>query len=288
MANIPFVFKELPLSQIQRDPNQPRKDFGTEGDENRLFVSISNLGIHQPLAVSDMGDGKYIILDGHRRYICAQRAKLETVPCRIYPKLNPGDFEHIRFEIQNNRRPWKPLERSDAIERIKEANGFRSNKDVAAFLHLSETLVSNSLILRRQKMEYIGLMEKHDLPENYRVEFVRLKQKIRKIREFEADEIIINLFERYENGVIKNGKDFRELGRIFLRSTANESEIHRYLCDPDMTVSELKQRTVQSGFSLIIEELINKIGLKRQEGVAFSSQEKMSLSHLKQLLAKVL
>lgn len=288
MLQSPFNFKELPLERIQRDPDQPRKDFGTDGDQNRLMLSINELGIQQPLAVSEIEKDRYIILDGHRRYICAQKLKLTAVPCRVYPKLSEGQFERIRFEIQNNRRPWKPLERSEALERIKSSNSFKTNKELAIFLHLSETLVGNSLQIRRQKMEYLSLMEKHDIPESYRVEFVRLKTKIRKIKEFEVDEIIRNLFERVEHGVIKSAKEFRKLGRIFLRATANEAELYRFLSDPDMTVAELDQRTLQSGFSLVIEELIQKIGYKRQEGVAFSSQEKTFLTQLKELLNKVL
>ena len=53
MKNINAVFKEIPLQLIERDPEQPRKDFGTDGDENRLWVSIRDLGIQQPLAVSE-------------------------------------------------------------------------------------------------------------------------------------------------------------------------------------------------------------------------------------------
>ena len=249
MSQSEFVFKELPLDQIQRDPDQPRKDFGTEGDANRLMLSIKELGIQQPLAVSKIDENRYTILDGHRRYICAQKIQLPTVPCRIYPKLSEGEFERIRFEIQNNRRPWKPLERSEALERIKSSNNFKTNKELSAYLHLSETLIGNSLQIRRQKMEYLSLMEKHDIQESYRVEFVRLKPKIRKIKEFEIDEIIRNLFERVEHGVIASAKEFRKLGRIFLRATANEAELYRFLSDSDMTVTELDQRTLQSGFS---------------------------------------
>lgn len=288
MPHSEFVFKELPLDQIQRDPDQPRKDFGTEGDANRLMLSIKELGIQQPLAVSKIDENRYTILDGHRRYICAQKIQLPTVPCRIYPKLNEGEFERIRFEIQNNRRPWKPLERSEALERIKSSNNFKTNKELSAYLHLSESLIGNSLQIRRQKMEYLSLMEKHDIQESYRVEFVRLKPKIRKIKEFEIDEIIRILFERVEHGVIGSAKEFRKLGRIFLRATANEAELYRFLSDSDMTVTELDQRTLQSGFSLVIEELIQKIGLKRQDGAAFSSQEKSFLLQLKELLNKVL
>ena len=283
-----YIFKELPLGQIQRDPDQPRRDFGTEGDENRLLVSLKNYGIEQPITVSIIEDNRYIIIDGHRRYICAQKLGFATVPCRIYPKLTPGELESRRFEMQNNRRQWRPMERSDALERIKTAMGFQTNKELAHYLGMAEVMVANSLQLRKQKLDYMELMEKYDLPESYRIEFIRLKPKIRKIKDTEVDEIIVKLFDKVQHKVIRNSKEFRKLGKIFERATANEEELHHFLSDPDMTVHELDQRTLQSGFSLLIEKLIQAVGSKRREGTAFSSQEKDFLAQLRDLLNKTL
>lgn len=283
-----YTFVQLPVSKIQRDINQPRRDFGTEGDTNRLLVSIKQYGIENPIAVSELEDGRYIIIDGHRRYICAQKLGYAEVPCRVYPRLGNAELETRRYEIQNNRRSWKPMERSEALERIKAENGFNSNRQLAEHLGITEAVVANSLQLRKQKMDYIELMERYELSESYRIEFVRLKPKLRKIRNEEVDEIIINLFERIKHKVIKNSKELRKLGSIFLRATANEEELARYLADPDMTISELEQRTLQSGFSLHIEQLIKGISHKRAEGVAFSSQEKAFLDQLRELLNQAL
>jgi ParB-like chromosome segregation protein Spo0J len=64
MTKTPFIFKEIPLDQIQRDPDQPRKDFGTEGDENRLLISIRDRGIQSPITVNETEPNNYIIADG--------------------------------------------------------------------------------------------------------------------------------------------------------------------------------------------------------------------------------
>lgn len=281
-----FNFKELPVNQIARDPNQPRRDFGTEGDENRLLISIRKYGIQEPIKVSEIEDEKYVIIDGHRRFICAQNLGMTAIPCRIYPTLSSGVLESLRYEIQNNRRPWRPLERSEAMERIKNDMGFDNNKELAAHLHLSETVIANSLQLRKQKLDYLTLMAKYDLSEGYQVEFVRLKPKIRKIKNLEVDDIIKIIFEKVKHRIIKNSKDFRRLGRVFLRATANEQELHHFLSNPDITISELEQRTTQSGFSLLIEQIMQKFVGKRNSGIAFSSQEKDLLDQLSDLLKK--
>lgn len=279
-----YVFAELPVEKIERDSKQPRRDFGTDGDTNRLLSSIKQHGIENVIVVSEYEPGRYKILDGHRRYICAQKLGFEKIPCRVYPKLSEGEFEARRYEIQNNRRPWKPMERSEALERIKDKSGFTSNRQLAKHLGITESVVANSLQLRKQKMDYIELMERYSLSESYRIEFVRLMPKLRKIKHHEVDEIIINLFERIKHKVIKNSKELRKLGSIFLRATANEEELARFLSDNDMTIYELEQRTLQSGFSLHIEELIKSISHKRRSGIAFSTQEKAFLDQLKELL----
>lgn len=288
MPTSTYIFKQLPVDQIERDANQPRIDFGTEGDENRLLVSIKKHGIQQDLVVTELEDNRYRIIDGHRRYICAQKLEFAKVPCRIYPKMSVGELETRRYEIQNNRRQWKPAERADALERIKTAMTFRTHQEVAEHLGMSRTAVANSLQLRKEKMSHIGLMEKYDLSESFRVEFVRLKPKMRKIKNIEVDNIIINIFDRVQHKTIRNAKDLRKLGRIFERATANEEELHNFLLNPDMTVAELEQHTLQSGFSLNIERIIREIGAKRQKGIAFSSKEKAFLEQLRSLLNKTL
>lgn len=286
MQSYKFVFRELPIEQVERDPKQPRKDFGTEGDENRLLTSIRDYGIEEPIKVSEVEEDRYIIIDGHRRYICSQKIGMKTVPCRIYPKLGQGELETRRYEMQNNRRPWKPLERSEALERIKNCMGFHTNHELADYLHLSKALVSMVLNLRKQKLDYISLMEKYDLSENYRFEFVTMLPKMRKIREIEVDDIIKILFEKINHKVIYRAKDMRKLGKIFLHASANEEELYNFLKDPDMTLPELEQRTVQSGFSIHIEQAIQQIASKVKDGISFTSQEKGLLLQLSRLLGK--
>ncbi len=283
-----YVYKDIEVDKIEQDDEQPRKDFGTDGDKNRLLVSLKEIGIQRALNVMEIEKGRYLLIDGHRRHICAKELGFKKVPCQVVPKMSEGELELRRFETQNNFRPWKPLERSDSIARIKRKNNFKTNKELAKAIHMSESVVGNSLSLRNQKLEYIEMMERFDLSESYRIEFVRLKPKLRKIKDIEVEAIIRILFDRVQNQIIKSAKDFRKLGRIFLRATANEQELYKFLNDPDMTVDELEQRTIQSGFSLLIEQLIQKVSGKRKKAVAFSSQEKEFLLQLRDLLNKAL
>lgn len=168
-----YVFEELPVSKVQEDAHQPRRDLGVGGKENGLLSSIREYGIEQPIVVSDIGDDKYTILDGHRRFVCAKKLGFETVPCRVYPKLPSGEFESRRYEIQNNRRPWRPPERAASLARIKELMGFKKIKELADYLHMSETAASTSLRLKDDMFQFVPLMERYQLSNSYQMELLR-------------------------------------------------------------------------------------------------------------------
>jgi ParB/RepB/Spo0J family partition protein len=284
-------FRDLPIEQLECDPNQPRKDFGTEGDTNALMRDINESGIDVPLAVLVISPNRYLILDGHRRYKCAQRLGLKDVPCRVYENLSPAEIERKRYNIQNNRRPWRPLERSNAIERIKEAAGLKTYSEIARFLGLSVSLVNCSLRLRSQKMEYIEMMERYNLAQSYRDEFLKLRPKIHKVKNFEVDEIIKIIFQKIENQKITSAKEIRVLKRIFNRDSVNENALEKFLSDPDMGIMGLIDHTVQNGFSLHIDQLIKEIAErinKNNNGYDFTPQERPVLIQLRDLLVKIL
>jgi len=279
---------ELPMEQVERDPNQPRKDFGAEGEKNKLKSSIEKYGIEEPLKVSEVGEKRYILIDGHRRYICAQTLGMKSVPCRIYPKMPEGEFEARRYEMQNNRRPWNPLERSEALERIKNCLGLHTNHELADYLHLSKSAVQAAMQMRKQRLDYLSLMEKHNLPNTFRFAIIILINKFRRIKKIEVDEIIIKIFDKIQNKVIAKTGEIKKLNRIFSRATINEEEIYAFLTHPNMTVNELEQRTLQSGFAFLVEDLIKNITHKKKNGIDFTKSEKTSLAQLGTLLKKAI
>lgn len=279
---------ELSMDQVERDPNQPRKDFGTEGEKNKLKKSIEAYGIEEPLKVSEVSEGRYIIMDGHRRYICAQSLKLKSVPCRVYPKMPEGEFETRRYEMQNNRRAWNSLERSEALERIKNSLGLKNNHEVAEYLNMSKSVVQLAFQMRKLRIINLTLMERYKVPNSLRLAMLPLFGKLRRIKKIEVDEMIIMICEKIENKIISKTLDIRKLNSAFVQATINENDIHAFLTNPDMTVNELEQRTRQSGFALNIGDLMRKIVQKREKGLAFTKSEKTSLIQLQTLLSKAI
>ncbi|MBQ9312317.1 MAG: ParB/RepB/Spo0J family partition protein [Bacteroidales bacterium] len=72
---------DIPLKDIEPNPEQPRKDFDEKSIEE-LAQSIKENGIISPITVNKRGD-KYQIIAGERRYRAAKLLDLKSVPAYI-------------------------------------------------------------------------------------------------------------------------------------------------------------------------------------------------------------
>ncbi len=76
------AIKDISLSSISPNPDQPRTDFDDEALEE-LAASIRQIGIIQPLSLRKTGPDSYQIIAGERRYRAALLAGLPSVPAYI-------------------------------------------------------------------------------------------------------------------------------------------------------------------------------------------------------------
>ena len=76
------TINEIAISEIDANPNQPRRDFDQTALEE-LANSIKELGLVQPITLRQMEDGRYQIIAGERRWRASQLAGLTTIPAYI-------------------------------------------------------------------------------------------------------------------------------------------------------------------------------------------------------------
>ena len=76
------TINEIPLIQIEPNPNQPRRDFDHEALEE-LAASISQIGIIQPITLRQIDEQRYQIIAGERRWRASQIAGLDSIPAYI-------------------------------------------------------------------------------------------------------------------------------------------------------------------------------------------------------------
>lgn len=279
--------KHLPLSQIKEDENQPRKEFGTSKEENRLLSAIKLRGMLDPITVLKTGKDEYIIVDGHRRYQCAQHLKWTLIWAVIWPTIeSDADFEIWRYDLQNNRRWWRPSERADSMYRIRQGKDFTSDQDVADTIGVSRSLVSNSLSLHDDSVAYNKLMKKHDISQSYCDEFMKMSGKIRDVRDKNVNAIVLIIIEKIKTKVIKNAKDIRTLGKIFIRAGANEKQLYRFLTDSDMTIEQLKSESSLTDIAETAEEMMKKVASVNRDGMDLSDADVAALNRLEEFLKK--
>jgi ParB family chromosome partitioning protein len=73
---------ELPIKNIEANPFQPRTHFEKEALEE-LVDSIKTHGIIQPITLRKLGQNRYQIISGERRFRAAQLAGLTSVPVYV-------------------------------------------------------------------------------------------------------------------------------------------------------------------------------------------------------------
>ena len=76
------TINEIPISQIEANPNQPRREFDSEALQE-LATSIREIGIIQPITLRQIDDNRFQIIAGERRFRASKMAGLEQIPAYI-------------------------------------------------------------------------------------------------------------------------------------------------------------------------------------------------------------
>lgn len=132
-------FKLIRISDIQKNPYQPRKEFSKEKIEE-LAQSIKENGLIQPIIVRQSPVIGYEILAGERRYRASIAAGLTEVPV-IIKKLSDQDMM-VHSIIENlQREDLNPIEEAKAYQSLID-KGY-THADIAAKMGKSRPYITN-------------------------------------------------------------------------------------------------------------------------------------------------
>jgi len=152
--------RSLPVDLLQRSPYQPRNEFSRESLEE-LAGSIRSQGMVQPVVVRDLGDGRYEIIAGERRWRAAQLAGLHEVPVVV---RQASDLEAMCLALIENiqREDLTPLEEARGLARL--LNEFEMTHDmVAEAVGRSRSTITNLLRLLELSPAVKQLLENGEL-----------------------------------------------------------------------------------------------------------------------------
>jgi ParB family chromosome partitioning protein len=155
---------EVAIDQITPNPRQPRTHFD-ETALNELAESIRLHGVLQPLIVRPLGQGRYELIAGERRWRAAQRAGLRQVPVVVRATDPKGSLEIALIEnIQ--RADIGALESARAYRQLMDEFGL-TQEQVAERVGKSRTAVANTVRLLRLPPRVLAALESGEITEGH-------------------------------------------------------------------------------------------------------------------------
>ena len=220
--------RNLDPRRIQRNPENPRLIFRQDEMDNLMF-SINRHGIQVPLTVYLDGDA-YRLIDGERRWRCATKLNLRSVPVLVQDK--PTELENLllMYNIHALREQWDYFTIASKLTRVmelyEEEHGAPPNE-----LQLSEETGLTRGQIRRCRLlldlpdRFKGmLLEELQLPklqqrlsEDLFIEMERsLKTVTNRLPDYaeRIDDIRDALITKFRDGLIPAVTDFRHLSKI--------------------------------------------------------------------------
>jgi len=149
---------EIEISKIEVNPFQPRTNFDEVALEE-LATSIREIGLIQPITLRKIGEDKYQIIAGERRFRAVQLAGLESIPSYIRKAKDDGMLEMALVEnIQ--REDLDAIEIAMSYQRLMDELEF-TQEELSTRVGKQRSTIANYLrLLRLPAIIQKGLIEK--------------------------------------------------------------------------------------------------------------------------------
>ena len=238
MASQRSRLTDLSPDDIRPNPDNPRLIFREE-DMQVLLESIHAVGIKVPLTVYESGQ-TCRILDGERRWRCAKKLNMRTVPAIIQPKPAPLENLLTMFNIHNVRVDWDMIATAmklGEVRMILEKQGKAAEiADLAGLTGISKAMVRNCLELLELPKRYRDLLvSEAEKPRNeQRITadlFIEINKSKRVIQTYAPEvfesvtprQYVDRMVGKYRSGAAKSVTSFRNVSKIARAERAGAS-----------------------------------------------------------------
>ena len=136
------VVKQIPLSQISPNPDQPRKTFN-EKELSELAESIRERGVFSPIILRSVKNKPYLyeIVAGERRYRASQMLGLAEIPALV-KELDDKNAMEITLIENVQRENLNPIEEAEGYENLMKKYQY-SLTDISKLIGKSESYIRN-------------------------------------------------------------------------------------------------------------------------------------------------
>jgi ParB family transcriptional regulator, chromosome partitioning protein len=260
---------DIPVDKIRPNPDNPRVAF-RQRELEELQDSIRQYGVQVPIAVFKRGS-EYILIDGERRWRCASKLNLRTIPALV--RKEPGQLQNLllMFNIHALREQWDLLTIARKLPKIssllqKELRKQPTEIELSAKTGLSRGVIRRCRLLMELPVRYQDMLleelKKPKTRQRLSEDFFIEMEKALKTASRAMPGVIENqdhardvLLKKYKDGVIDNIVDFRKVAKI-ARATkvdadaeAAEVAIRRLVTDPSYSIADAWTETVSEAYA---------------------------------------
>ena len=169
----------LPVSEIEPNRSQPRRDFDEES-LRELADSIAAHGVLQPLLVRPLAEGGYQLVAGERRWRASRMAGLFEVPV-IVREMTDSEMMQIAM-IENLQR--------ENLNPVEEAMGYRmlieeyhlTQEEISKSVGKSRPVIANALRILSLPKEILDMVSEGKISAGHARAFLGFSDKAEQMR----------------------------------------------------------------------------------------------------------
>ncbi|MBQ6186866.1 MAG: ParB/RepB/Spo0J family partition protein [Prevotella sp.] len=207
------TINEIPITQIEANPNQPRRDFDEEAMEE-LAASIREIGIIQPITLRQIAKNRFQIIAGERRWRASKIAGLSAIPAYIRTIDDENVMEMALVEnIQ--REDLNSIEIALAYQHLLEGDGMTQEK-VSERVGKSRTAIANYLRLLKLPAQIQMALQKKEIDMGHARALLAIDSPSTQIKLFKDIQRNSYSVRKVEEIVhkLKNGEDLQGIKKI--------------------------------------------------------------------------
>ena len=192
---VPGRLYEMPLADLQPDPNQPRK-YLDPAALDELTESVKQQSVVAPILFR-VENGIAYVIAGERRCIAARRAGLTTIPA-LY--LDSPNYEEIALIDNTVRADLTAVEEAEALERLRKSRGYKQ-EDLARIMGKAVSSISMTLSLNRLPQAILDECRKNpSVSKRVLIEIAAKKQERSMFKAYKAYKASVNPVKKTKPG----------------------------------------------------------------------------------------
>ena len=156
---------ELAVTEIIPNDNQPRRIFD-EALLEELAESIRLKGVIQPIIVTKLENGKYMIIEGERRWRASGLAGKKTIPVVVRNTETAKERLELALITNAQREDLNSVELAVAYKKLMDEHNYK-HEDLGVIVGKSRSAVTNRLRLLNLPKTVLSLIENKEISEGH-------------------------------------------------------------------------------------------------------------------------